>query len=344
MSLLLGEGLHEFYMELALQEAWKYQGLTLPNPAVGALLLGEHGEILSIAAHQRAGSPHAEVLALQEGYARLSGNADILALHDSSQIHDYLLAHSQGIFRHCTLYVTLEPCNHYGQTPPCSELLARLKPKSVIIGKRDPNPKASGGIDRLKEAGIAVHTGIKEEACHKLLLPFERLQKQGYFRFFKWAQRLNGTLSPGIISSSSSRAHVHALRDRIDLLVISGKTARADNPWLDARLIEGRAPDVLILTRSPERFPRSLRLFSVPHRHVRVSSDLEALLDYRCVMAEGGAELFETLFDSMDAFLSYIAPSLERGEVSLASRVPLSLLHSHPIEEDLVAWYAKGRF
>lgn len=200
MSLLLGEGLHEFYMELALQEAWKYQGLTLPNPAVGALLLGEHGEILSIAAHQRAGSPHAEVLALQEGYARLSGNADILALHDSSQIHDYLLAHSQGIFRHCTLYVTLEPCNHYGQTPPCSELLARLKPKSVIIGKRDPNPKASGGIDRLKEAELPCIQESKRRRATSFSSPLRDSKNRA---IFDSSNGHNGSMEPSPRESSA---------------------------------------------------------------------------------------------------------------------------------------------
>ncbi|MGP1579491.1 MAG: bifunctional diaminohydroxyphosphoribosylaminopyrimidine deaminase/5-amino-6-(5-phosphoribosylamino)uracil reductase RibD [Wolinella sp.] len=337
---------HDFYMDLALKEAWKYQGLTFPNPAVGSLLLGAHGEILALRAHKQAGAPHAEVLALQEGYARLSGDDRILALTQSRDIHDYLLRHHNGIFAQCTLYVTLEPCNHEGKTPPCARLIASLGIGQILIGAQEAHPLASGGIATLKKQKIPCIAGIKEEACRELLTPFARFHEKGRFCFFKWAQRLNGTLAPGIISSLASREHVHALRDKIDLLIISGKSARDDDPLLDARLIQGHAPDILILTRDSCNIPRSLRLFSVPHRHVLIATSLAELerhmRPYRYIMIEGGAGLFSVLFDYVDLFLLYLAPSLEQGSVHLHIKNPLKLLHIHTLGEDMIVWLAKA--
>lgn len=332
----------EFYMRLALECAWGYQGLTLPNPAVGALLLGEHGEILAIAAHERAGAPHAEVLALAHGYARLSGDRTILELDSSREMHDFLKARARTIFHKCTLFCTLEPCNHEGKTPPCALLISELGVGHVVIGVRDENPCASGGVERLRAAGISVATGVLAEKCEELLLPFYSLNKRGGFRFFKHAQRLNGTLDGGIISSEKSRMHVHALRDAVDLLVISGRSVRIDNPLLDSRLVGGRAPDVLVLTKQKE-LSGTLRLFSIKNRKVIVSDSLDEMMKYRYVMVEGGAGLFDALADRMDAFLCYIAPHMGRGSVSFCNDVSFRLLHESAISGDILAWFGANR-
>ncbi len=107
-------------MNLAINEAWKYQGLTYPNPAVGCCVVGEHGEIISIEAHKKSGSPHAEVNALQVAFASLSNTVEILLLKSSHDIHNYLIENHNNIFNKCTLYVTLEPCAHVGKTPSCA--------------------------------------------------------------------------------------------------------------------------------------------------------------------------------------------------------------------------------
>lgn len=332
----------DFYMALALEEAWKYQGLTLPNPAVGALIRGAHGEILALAAHQGAGKPHAEVLALQQAYARLSGEGAILQLTSSEDIHRFLLQNHRGLFHACTIYVTLEPCNHHGKTPPCALLLSALKPHQVIIGTRDPHLKASGGVKRLKEAGIEVVIGAQSEACEALLYPFRVWQERGGFCFFKVAQRLNGTIEGGTISSEASRQHVHALRDKVDLLVISGQTVRVDDPILDARLVGGRAPDVLILTRHAQSFKRDWRLFKVENRRVIIADSLAAAEGYHYVMIEGGAGLFSALRDRVDALLTYTAPSLAPASLTLQAPNTLTLLHVDSLGGDGRAWWKMG--
>ncbi|MEJ2468733.1 MAG: riboflavin biosynthesis protein RibD, partial [Campylobacterales bacterium] len=107
-------------MALAVETAWAYQGLTFPNPAVGAAVVDASGQVLSVEAHHKAGGPHAEVRALQHAFAALHNDPTILSLNDSSEIHNYLLLHHEGCFASCSIYVTLEPCAHFGKTPSCA--------------------------------------------------------------------------------------------------------------------------------------------------------------------------------------------------------------------------------
>ena len=119
-------------MNLAISEAWKYQGLTYPNPAVGCTVVGEHGEILAVEAHHKAGEPHAEVNALKAAYYKLTQDDTILSLTSSFDIHNYLLKNHNNIFKNCSLYSTLEPCSHIGKTPACANLIAKLGIKNVL--------------------------------------------------------------------------------------------------------------------------------------------------------------------------------------------------------------------
>jgi len=136
---------NNFFMSLALKEAWKYQGLSYPNPAVGCTIVGENGEILAVEAHHKAGEPHAEVNALKAAYYKLTDDAYILALNDSSDIHTHLQSNHNNIFANTTLYTTLEPCSHFGKTPSCARLISDLGIREVYIGSNDINPQAKAG-------------------------------------------------------------------------------------------------------------------------------------------------------------------------------------------------------
>lgn len=145
------------FMNHCIDLAWLAQTLTLPNPPVGALLLDKDYEIISSAIHLKAGKAHAEVLALLSGYEAMSGEKSGLdKSSEPSKIHEFLCKNHKGLFRDKILLITLEPCNHYGKTPPCAKLLCELKPAKVIIAFKDKWGKSSNGAQRLQSAGVKV--------------------------------------------------------------------------------------------------------------------------------------------------------------------------------------------
>lgn len=326
-------------MALAIEEAWAYQGCTFPNPAVGAAVVDGAGRILSLAAHRKAGGPHAEVLALQQAYALLRDDPSILPLTDSKDIHDFLVQQHRDCFADCTIYVSLEPCAHHGKTPSCANLLIQLKIGRVVYAVADPNAEAAGGAAMLNAAGIeAVHAPSK--AAEDLLFPFRQWQQKPFVTF-KWAQRLDGTVDGGIISSDASRRHVHAMRDAADLLVIGGNTVRTDRPTLDARMVGGKAPDILILSTG-DGFDRSIPLFGVPDRKVIIASDLDAMDGYRNILVEGGPGMFETLREHCDMFLCFVAP-LSGGTIRfLKQRQQFDIKHLSRCGDDVMQWMVNG--
>jgi len=326
----------EFYLSLALQEAWKYQGLTYPNPAVGCSVVGEHGEILAVEAHHRAGGPHAEVNALKKAYYKLTQDSYILALEDSSDIHTHLLANHNGIFTNATLYTTLEPCAHSGKTPSCAWLIAELGIKEVYVGSQDLNPIASRGNDILDKNDCVVYSELLQEQCDALLAPFNAWQEER-FVFFKWAQRLNATVDAGNVSSKESRTHVHAMRDVCDLLVIGGNTVREDRPTLDSRLVGGKAPDVLILSRESE-FDKTIPLFHVADRQVFIESDFERLKEYKNIMIEGTATMFTLTRNIVDYYLCYLAPSFAGSKSMGNGEEKFEILNTRQADQDIIMW------
>jgi diaminohydroxyphosphoribosylaminopyrimidine deaminase/5-amino-6-(5-phosphoribosylamino)uracil reductase len=327
----------QFFMNLALKEAWKYQGVTYPNPAVGAVVVGAHGEILAIDAHKKAGAPHAEVLVLQEAYVAITKDSAIKALQNASDIHNYLLTHHNGCFCDCTIYTTLEPCSHIGKTPSCANLLQKLSIKRVVIGSCDTTKLAAGG----RTFFTHVTTGISQEACDALIAPFMRWQNKNFI-FFKWAQRLDGTIDDGIISSLESRTTVHQLRNRCDLLVIGGNTVRTDRPTLDSRLVGGRAPDVLIYSKQ-SHFDQSIPLFKVKDRRVYIESDFNRLLAYKNIMIEGGAGMFEATKEIVNYYLCFVAPSSGGTIPFLKDKTVFEYLHVDQNSSDIMIWLRKKR-
>ncbi len=322
-----------FYMKLAIDEAWKYQLLTYPNPAVGCVIVKD-GKLLAIEAHKEAGMPHAEINALKAAYLKVNPNSVVKTKSSSSDIHEFFLKNHNGFFNDCELYVTLEPCNHIGKTPSCANLLKELKPKRVIISVKDPNKTAAGGLETLKNANIDVSIGILEEEGFNLLLPFISWQNKSCI-FFKMAQTLNGSID-GKISGNRALAYVHTLRDKIDLLVIGGNSVRIDKPTLDARYIAGRAPDVFIYSKN-KIFDNNIPLFRIPNRNVIISDDLFKLLNYKFVMIEGVYTLLDKLKERIDFLILIVNSKIKNGQNALNDiDINFEILHENFIGDDKI--------
>ena len=324
-------------MQVAIDSAWEYQGLTYPNPAVGCAVVDRHGKIIAVGVHEKAGEPHAEVHALQMAYSVLTDDSTVLALSASADIHDFLIRNHNGVFEGCSLYVTLEPCAHHGRTPSCAMLIKAVGIKKIVVGHLDPNAEAAGGIEILRESGCEVVIAEEcSDAAHDLLKPFITWQKKPYVTF-KWAQRLDGTIDGGTISSHASRVHVHAMRDVSDLIVIGGETVRTDRPTLDARLVGGKACDILVYSRQKE-FDRTIPLFRVEGRSVYVESSLDRIADYKNVLIEGGPAMLDATREIVDSYLCFVAPK-SGGTIRFTnSSDDFTILHSQTSGPDLMIW------
>ena len=243
-------------MARALELARRGQGCVEPNPMVGCVLVSPSGEILGEGWHQKYGGHHAEVNALLDAKER--GNS------------------VEG----ATAYVTLEPCSHYGKTPPCALALREAKVARVAAAMRDPFPKvAGGGFRLLEEAGIAVSVGILEEEARKLNAPYLKLVlTQRPWVTAKWAMTLDGKIasrtgSSRWISSEESREFVHQTRARMDAILVGAGTVLADDPMLNAR------PESGIIHRQPLRVIADARLETpLDSRLVQTARELPVLL------------------------------------------------------------------
>lgn len=323
-----------FYMGLALDAAWAYQGLTYPNPAVGCVIVDKNGQILAIEAHQKKGDAHAELQAVKSALTVLNPQFNFPS--KPNDLHHFILKNHHDLLKDSSVYVTLEPCSHQGSTPPCSQLLASLHVKRVCIGVRDKTPNASGGMDMLKSNGVSVELRIMEQECNALIAPFLAWQN-GHFGFVKLAMSLNGVMSGGAITSLDARAHMHAIRDKLSLLVIGGNTLREDNPKLDARLINGRAPDVLVYSRE-KNFSPNANIYGVKNRNIFIESSLERFNKTQFGMIEAGPNLFETLPKSIKWMLLYRSNQFRKG-ISPNIQDNWKMLWQGRIAEDSFGWF-----
>ena len=209
-------------MKIALREARKGLGRTSPNPCVGAVIVKD-GDIVARGYHKKAGDPHAEIEALRKAGERARG---------------------------AVMYVTLEPCNHHGRTPPCSHAVAESGIKKVVIGMLDPNPLVDGsGAEFLSENGVEVEFGLLEEQCRKLNQPFLTYIKSGRpWVVLKAGLTLDGKItfrknSGDAITGPESIKWVHRLRDRCDAILVGSNTVSVDDPSLTTRLKGRRGRD-----------------------------------------------------------------------------------------------------
>lgn len=325
----------EFYMQLALDKAWEYQGLTYPNPAVGAVVILE-GHILSIEAHQKSGTSHAEVLALVSAYETLSQTPVDFDPKDAKKAHTFLLKLPKDFFAQCSIYVTLEPCAHEGKTPSCASLLQSLALRRVIIGAKDPIKGHNDGMKRLENA----HIGVLEKECKALIEPFLIWQKRA-FLLFKLAQTTNGRIgtndNDGYLSCNASLTHVHQLREVCDTLLIGGNTVREDRPTLDCRLTDAQAPNIKIYAKE-DSFDRDIPLFGIENRNVEIVNTLDFLDRPSFVLIEGGAGMLNALKEKIDWMLIYQTPKLSTNNLTYNTTMNLSFLHQAKKDVDLMIW------
>lgn len=232
---------HETYMQRALTLARKAEGYTSPNPMVGAVVVRD-GEIVGEGYHQRAGEPHAEVNALRDAGDR-----------------------SQG----ATLYVTLEPCNHHGRTPPCTDAILAAGIAEIVYAVPDPNPSASGGGARLREAGLRVDSHICHDDAYDLnRFFFHHIRTKRPYVIAKFASSLDGKIATHDghsqwITSESARERSHQLRHAVDAIMVGTGTALADNPRLTTRLpIDDPQHPTRVVLDSKGRIPLTHNIFS----------------------------------------------------------------------------------
>ena len=231
----------ESYIQLTIEIAKKGEGSVSPNPLVGCVIIKDN-RIIGAGYHQKFGEEHAEINAINSSAESLEGS---------------------------TLYVNLEPCSHFGKTPPCVDRIIKEKIKRVVIGTLDINPLVSGnGVKALKKAGIEVKVGILEKECIELnKFFFKFITNKLPYVTLKAAQTLDGMIADKNnysewISSSESRKYVHWLRARYDAVLIGSETAQIDNPKLTVRMVEGRNPYRVVLDSSL-KLKSDLNLFKI---------------------------------------------------------------------------------
>jgi diaminohydroxyphosphoribosylaminopyrimidine deaminase / 5-amino-6-(5-phosphoribosylamino)uracil reductase len=208
-------------------------GQTAPNPLVGAVIV-RNGEIIGEGFHPKAGEPHAEVFALR-------------------QAADVAIDATRG----ATLYVNLEPCSHFGRTPPCADGIIAAGIGRVVVGMVDPNPQVAGqGIARLQQAGIGVVVGVEEDDCQRLNEGFvHRILTGRPFGMLKYAMTLDGQIATSTghsqwITSPPARHAVHQLRAACDAVIVGGNTVRQDNPNLTSHGVAAHNPLRVVMSRS----------------------------------------------------------------------------------------------
>lgn len=222
---------HQKYIQRCIDLAQNGLGKTYPNPMVGSVVVYQD-KIIGEGWHQKAGEPHAEVNAVN-------------SVEDKS------------LLKKATIYVSLEPCSHFGKTPPCADMIIAHKIPKVVIGCLDPNPKIAGrGVKKLLESGCKVAVGILEEECKKLNKRFFTFhQKTRPYIILKWAQTADGFIAPKEqetgkpfwITSKSSKQLVHKWRSEEQAILVGTTTVLKDNPQLTNRLWEGDNPVRVVL-------------------------------------------------------------------------------------------------
>jgi diaminohydroxyphosphoribosylaminopyrimidine deaminase/5-amino-6-(5-phosphoribosylamino)uracil reductase len=274
------------FMREALRQARKGSGRTSPNPAVGAVIV-DNGNIIAKGYHKKAGFPHAEVDALKMVEGKAPG---------------------------CTLYVTLEPCNHHGRTPPCTESIVKSGISRVVVGMKDPNPDVSGGgCEFLEKSGIEVKSGVLEKECRLLNEAFLKyvLAKRP-FVISKSAVTLDGwtgtkTGHSKWITNDKSRQFVHRLRDNVDAVMVGVGTVLADDPQLTVRLSRSRG-------RDPLRVVVDSRLRTPPHaKIVNHTSSSDTMLAIGEDVAAASLERF-----NKKGVMAVVCPTTD-GRIDLAA-------------------------
>lgn len=321
----------EQYMKLALELAKTTTGQTSPNPMVGAVVV-KKGEVVGVGAHLKSGTAHAEVHALQMAGENAKG---------------------------ATLYVTLEPCSHYGKTPPCADLIIAKKIKKVVIATADPNPQVAGrGIEKLRKAGIEVKVGLlAEEAAELNKFFFHFMKTKRPYVTIKTAMTLDGKIATTTgdsqwITGEEARKDVHYDRHKHDAILVGVGTVVADNPRLTTRLPNGGKNPIRIILDSKLKTPlesnvtnvqeaptwifttneadekkkeqlleRGVRVFVLQQLEIKEVLKTLGKENVMSVYVEGGATVNGSLLKerAFNQLITYISPKLVGGEMAPTS-------------------------
>ncbi len=352
----------EHWMKRALHLAEKGRGRTSPNPMVGAVLV-KNGKAIGEGYHVKAGTDHAEIIALRRAGEKTKG---------------------------ATLYLNLEPCVHYGKTPPCAPAVIEARVKRVVIGMRDPNSLVAGrGVESLKEAGLHVEVGTLEKECRRLNEAFCKfIVRKEPFVILKVAATLDGKIATRVgdskwVTGESSRNFVHRLRDQVDGVVVGIGTALRDDPQLTARIKKGRDPYRIILD-SRLRIPEGAQVIETPSSKTIIATTESAArgkikrlekkgvrvlilnskqgridlknclsklgeLEMMSLLVEGGSQVNGSFLDEglIDKILFFLSPKLigdrealgifgGSGKATIREAIPLRELRVRRIGEDIL--------
>jgi len=321
----------EYYMRMAMQLALKAKGRTSPNPLVGAVLV-KGGRVISTGFHKKAGSPHAEINAINKVTEDIKGS---------------------------TLYVTLEPCSHFGRTPPCTERIIESGIKEVVVGMRDPNPLNNGkGLNRLRRAGIKLKVGILGKELREINRSFIKLvtEKMPYL-VVKAGMSLDGRIATASgeskwITSRKSRNYARRMRGEFDAIMVGINTVLRDNPSLEpspkksaykkiiidrhlktpatAKVFRGNSQVIIVssIKNSPARASKFKdKAVILPVEEKAACLDLKEAMrklagfGIASILVEGGGELIGSLFDEhlVDRVIFFVAPKIIGGREALGA-------------------------
>ncbi|MBH1941157.1 bifunctional diaminohydroxyphosphoribosylaminopyrimidine deaminase/5-amino-6-(5-phosphoribosylamino)uracil reductase RibD [Mobilitalea sibirica] len=284
------------YMKRALTLAKKGSGFTNPNPLVGAVIV-KNNKIIGEGYHERYGGPHAEINAFHNATEDVTG---------------------------ATMYVTLEPCSHYGKTPPCADAIVKKGIKRVVVATQDPNPLVAGkGIQILRDHGIEVHTGILEKESQKQNEIFNKYITTGLpFCLLKTAMTLDGKIATGTgdskwITNEASRAYVHTLRHRYCAIMVGIGTILTDNPYLNTRISGSICSDpIRIVVDTRARLPLDANILHMNSsaRTILATTNL-ASLEKLSQLEAMGIEIIVTPLENAQVDLRYLMKELGKKKI-----------------------------
>ena len=308
------------YIAHCIEIARRGEYFVAPNPMVGAVLVDENGTILAEGWHEKYGEGHAEVNCFRH--------------LETSKYRDLEMSK-------CTLFVSLEPCSHYGKTPPCAKLIIEKGVGRVVVGMLDPNPLVAGkGVQMLREAGIEVIVGVMEKECRELNKRFLCLhEKKRPYVILKWAQTSDGFIdikrtggSPLKISTPKTKEIVHRMRAENMAIMVGTNTVLLDNPRLLNTHWQGRNPIRVTIDRHG-RIPADARIFSDDAETIvyRDRTDWPFILEdlakrnIHSILVEGGTTLLNHILETgiWDEIHVEVAPELTIGDGVKAPQITL---------------------
>lgn len=326
-------------MSMSINEALKGGNKVFPNPRVGCVIVKD-GNVVSTGFHEKFGSPHAEVMAIE---------------NLSTDIVD------------ATLYVTLEPCNHHGKTPPCASIINSGQIKRVVIGSKDPNSEIQNGIAALRDKGINVEVGVNEDKARSINPRFFTYhEKKRPYIILKYAATLDGFLAEPDgkskwITSSKSRGSVHLLRSTCDAILVGRRTVEKDDPSLTSHGI-GKDPTKVILDPSKKitkdysaldkhtiHFSSELRSNS-PIENIDIVLNKLYQMNIQSLLVEGGAVTISHFLESQmfDEIHAYYGPKLIgkgktifNGKKGISELLNLSIVDTEIFDNDIKITYKR---